>query len=294
MLLGLVLSGCSAIDELVFGPDPGPDAQPVATALEPDAPYPRVATVPPRPQLSYSVEQERQIVDALINDRENARYTGQAIRYRSGLTDAPPEAPEGLDPAREADAIVAQAPSGGEIGSEAEAASEAEYADEAEATGNTASPVSVAPEVVVVDDQEALPEETAESDDGGLVDFVRGMVQETETEPSLGSEAAVRRQPAESESIPGQKSKESAFQRLFAWIGEQFGGQGDDEAGRTTAPPAGSSAGPASTEADRDTDAAVPEIMPEASANAPAPAPAKPEGALEQTEGPDRTIETPA
>jgi hypothetical protein len=55
-----------------------------------DAGYPELQSVPPRPQLSYTVQQQRQIVDALIADRENARYTGQVVRHRSGLSSLPP------------------------------------------------------------------------------------------------------------------------------------------------------------------------------------------------------------
>ncbi|MGH6900778.1 MAG: hypothetical protein ACREJ5_30200, partial [Geminicoccaceae bacterium] len=59
-------------------------------------PYPSLHTVPPRPQLSYPVEQRRAIVDRLIADRENARYTSAVIRYRTGLSSMPPPEPETL------------------------------------------------------------------------------------------------------------------------------------------------------------------------------------------------------
>jgi outer membrane protein OmpA-like peptidoglycan-associated protein len=52
--------------------------------------YPSLHTVPPRPQLSYPVEQRRAIVDGLVADHENARYTSEVIRYRSGLSSIPP------------------------------------------------------------------------------------------------------------------------------------------------------------------------------------------------------------
>ena len=52
--------------------------------------YPLLQSVPPRPQLSYTVQQQREIVEALIADRENARYTSQVVRYRSGLSTLPP------------------------------------------------------------------------------------------------------------------------------------------------------------------------------------------------------------
>jgi outer membrane protein OmpA-like peptidoglycan-associated protein len=56
--------------------------------------YPSLYTVPPRPQLSYTVEQRRAIVDGLIADRENARYSSDVVRYRAGLSSQlPPAAP---------------------------------------------------------------------------------------------------------------------------------------------------------------------------------------------------------
>jgi hypothetical protein len=60
--------------------------------------YPPLQSVPPRPQLSYTVQQQRQIVEALIADRENARYTSQVVRHRSGLSSLPPP-PEPPEPA---------------------------------------------------------------------------------------------------------------------------------------------------------------------------------------------------
>jgi hypothetical protein len=55
-----------------------------------EAGYPSLQSVPPRPQLSYTIQQQRQIVEALIADRENARYTSQVVRHRSGLSSLPP------------------------------------------------------------------------------------------------------------------------------------------------------------------------------------------------------------
>jgi hypothetical protein len=60
--------------------------------------YPPLQSVPPRPQLSYTVQQQRQIVEALIADRKNARYTSQVVRHRSGLSSLPPP-PEPPEPA---------------------------------------------------------------------------------------------------------------------------------------------------------------------------------------------------
>jgi hypothetical protein len=58
--------------------------------------YPSLHTVPPRPQLSYTVEQRSAIVDRLIADRDNARYTDEVVRYRAGLSSVPPPAPPAL------------------------------------------------------------------------------------------------------------------------------------------------------------------------------------------------------
>jgi outer membrane protein OmpA-like peptidoglycan-associated protein len=64
-------------------------------AQEPSG-YPNLHTVPPRPQLSYTVEQRRAIVEGLIADRENARYTSEVVRYRTGLSSMPPPDPRTL------------------------------------------------------------------------------------------------------------------------------------------------------------------------------------------------------
>jgi hypothetical protein len=61
-----------------------------------DPAYPSLHTVPARPQLSYTVEQRRAIVDMLIADRANARYTEEVVRYRAGLSSEPPPAAPAL------------------------------------------------------------------------------------------------------------------------------------------------------------------------------------------------------
>ncbi len=76
--LALALAGCTV------GPDTGPDPE-VDTAD-----YPALTTVPPRPRLSYSVEQRREIASALISDRANARYNREVARYEGGLSEQPP------------------------------------------------------------------------------------------------------------------------------------------------------------------------------------------------------------
>jgi outer membrane protein OmpA-like peptidoglycan-associated protein len=78
----LVLASCQNAAE-----DPGLSE---AVPAQPD--HPSLHTVPPRPQLSYTVEQRRAIVEGLIADRENARYSNQVVRYRAGLSGLPPPA----------------------------------------------------------------------------------------------------------------------------------------------------------------------------------------------------------
>jgi outer membrane protein OmpA-like peptidoglycan-associated protein len=87
---GLVaLTGCQSLEGL-WTATPAPlDAGPPKPAVA-SREYPSLHTVPPRPQLSYSVQQRRAIVDGLIADRENARYTDQVVRYRSGQSSLPP------------------------------------------------------------------------------------------------------------------------------------------------------------------------------------------------------------
>jgi outer membrane protein OmpA-like peptidoglycan-associated protein len=80
----LVLVSCQNVADQTATPEPA--------VVEPG--YPSLHTVPPRPQLSYPVEQRRAIVDGLIADREHARYTSQVIRYRAGLSTMPPPAPK--------------------------------------------------------------------------------------------------------------------------------------------------------------------------------------------------------
>jgi hypothetical protein len=85
---------------------PAADQAPRPGAAASTSAYPSLHTVPPRPRLSYSVEQRRAIVDGLVADRENAHYTDQVVRYRSGQSSLPPPpapptavaavAPEGL------------------------------------------------------------------------------------------------------------------------------------------------------------------------------------------------------
>jgi hypothetical protein len=84
---GLTLPGCQEMGDQ----SGSASSRPAAVAEAPaDAGYPALQSVPPRPQLSYTIQQERQIVEALIADRENARYTSQLVRYRTGISSLPP------------------------------------------------------------------------------------------------------------------------------------------------------------------------------------------------------------
>lgn len=78
--MAAALAGCQ------IGPATGPDPEVEA------APYPALSTVPPRPRLTYSIDQRREIADALVSDRANARYDREVVRYELGLDDTAPPA----------------------------------------------------------------------------------------------------------------------------------------------------------------------------------------------------------
>jgi hypothetical protein len=54
------------------------------------AEYPSLATVPPRPRLSYGVEQRRAVEDQLVRDRANAARVAAEIDHELGRSPAPP------------------------------------------------------------------------------------------------------------------------------------------------------------------------------------------------------------
>lgn len=85
VLIGFVaLVSCQSVDDQT-----ATSAASEASATQ----YPSLHTVPPRPRLTYSVRQQRAIVEGLIGDRENARYTKQVVRYRTGQSSLPPPPP---------------------------------------------------------------------------------------------------------------------------------------------------------------------------------------------------------
>ncbi|HET6521872.1 MAG TPA: hypothetical protein VFG47_18935, partial [Geminicoccaceae bacterium] len=104
-----------------------------------------MATVPPRPQRSYTVRQRETLVEGLVHDREHARYTDQVVRYRAGVSDEPPP------PAPPPPPVARPAP-------------------------------ALPPPPAAADDDPALTleEPPSDSDDGSLDDFIRDLVRETE------------------------------------------------------------------------------------------------------------------
>jgi outer membrane protein OmpA-like peptidoglycan-associated protein len=75
LALLLLVGGCSGALENV-PPRPAAIEDPAVA----DAAFPELASVPARPQLSYTLEQRREIAEGLVADRANARYTGDALR----------------------------------------------------------------------------------------------------------------------------------------------------------------------------------------------------------------------
>ncbi|MEP4380215.1 MAG: OmpA family protein [Alphaproteobacteria bacterium] len=73
-----------------------------------DSDTPSLTTVPARPQAPASTNRER-VVEGLISDRENARYTDEAIRLQ-GSTRAPAATQSASRPATVPDVVAAPAP----------------------------------------------------------------------------------------------------------------------------------------------------------------------------------------
>ena len=102
LILLLTSFGCQSRGEHSDAPAP--------QAAAADSAYPDLHSVPPRPQLSYPVLQQREIVSELRADRTNARYTDRVIRYRTGLSSLPPPPePPPSAPESPAEELVAEA-----------------------------------------------------------------------------------------------------------------------------------------------------------------------------------------
>jgi hypothetical protein len=227
--------------------------------------YPSLHTVPPLPQLSYPVEQQREIVERLISDREHARYTDQRIRYESGLSSLPPPPapPESLaDASAEADQIVPAAPA-------------------APAPAPQAVPPTPAPD-------------TLYSDDESLDDVMQDLMRDTAPPAAAGSAAAApaavapgatgptaQEPAAATAAAPPQDEARSLGDRLFGWIGDLFGGEAPAEA--APAPPGDGTSPPkvvAEPAASGATSPALPLLKPSPAALPPRPSPLKPQAAL--------------
>ena len=74
------------------GSQPSSSATAATTQPESDA-YPELRLVPPRPRLSYSIEQRREIANGLVRDREHALYMERQLRYQIGEAEEPPPPP---------------------------------------------------------------------------------------------------------------------------------------------------------------------------------------------------------
>jgi hypothetical protein len=178
------------------------------TAATATSEYPSLHTVPPRPRLSYSVEQSRAIVDGLVADRENARYTDQVVRYRSGQSSLPP-------PPAPPTAVAAVVPE-----------------DVVEPPRNEAAPDEpVDPGAPYEDDDPAFGRQY---DDDTLSDFVDELARDTAEEP-LGAPGAAGSAGSEPEGASGDGPG------WFDWLGGLFGQtevEADDPAGAVAAAPA--------------------------------------------------------
>ena len=82
-LLITLLAGC----QQASGPNGSPP-RPV-----PPGDYPDLASVPPRPKLSYTVAQRQAIANQLVADRANARYRAAELAYATGAATEPPVPP---------------------------------------------------------------------------------------------------------------------------------------------------------------------------------------------------------
>jgi outer membrane protein OmpA-like peptidoglycan-associated protein len=58
-----------------------------------ETPYPSLGSVPARPQLTYTLEQRREIAEGLVADRANARYAGDTVRQELDRPVQPDTAP---------------------------------------------------------------------------------------------------------------------------------------------------------------------------------------------------------
>jgi hypothetical protein len=200
--------------------------------------YPSLSTVPRRPKLTYTVAQRRAIVEGLVADLENARYTDRSVRYRSGLSALPPPPP----------------PPQWQVAEVATAQAE-ELVPEAPAKPQPSEEETAAPEV------------TSQADNGGdsLDDFVTELAEQSQALAVDGDSA----DPTLSEADPEEPPQEAQDQSQRAWrepptiVGwweQWFGGDSSDEPaeeGAGEVGPSSSSGGDFEPVTERIEDAAV-------------------------------------
>lgn len=206
LLLVVALVACQKVDG---GRSPEQGAEPPAAVSKAAPPepvsssYPSLSSVPRRPQLTYTVAQRRKIVEGLVADLENARYTDRVVRYRSGLSALPPPPP----PAgwRVAEVATAQAE---------ELVPEAPPAPEESEDQTATLPAEVRQQVYEGDDS--------------LDDFVTELAESTEAQASSQEQAGA----AMDETDDGAATQGGAPWReprsLVGWWDLWFGDDGDD------------------------------------------------------------------
>lgn len=164
-MAALLLVACGDFVENI---PPRPAASEDPTIAE--TPYPSLATVPARPQLTYTLEQRREIAEGLVADRSNARYAGDTVRRELDRPVQPDTAPP-LPPLPAAATPPA---------TDAEADADADLA------------------LAYVEDALAR-----DSDDGSLGDFLERLERRppaiAAAEPPIEAEAAVEPTPMENE-----------------------------------------------------------------------------------------------
>lgn len=244
-LMLLVLVGCSR--------GGGEDASPATPAAP--ATYPDLASVPQRPHLSYSVEQRRAIADALIADRENARYRQAELDYATGRSSLPPPpsppSPGTSDAESPAPAAAPKPPPAGDA------------------------------EIARAYVDEAL---TNAQDDGDLKDFMDRLQRPPPdmAGPETVDEALTPPEQQAAASPAAERPRPGALRRFGSYLGGMLGIGGDDEAPReepkpepvvAAAPPVLQAESPAQAEAEPAAPPAQAVVEPVAPPLQPSPAP---------------------
>lgn len=147
LVMGLAVAGCQSGGE----DSAATHTAPVALT------FPRLQTIPPRPEPALDAATRQSVVQGLVADRELASYTNDVVRYRSGQSSLPPP----REPPRAPGAEVARTIVGPATPSAA--------ADEGEVSSYDG-----------FDD--------AGASDSNLDDFMNEMIRETEPTTSVGAD----------------------------------------------------------------------------------------------------------